>query len=64
MPTTTVKPPKEKIHHCPKCSQELVRAHRRTSEKVTDVMLMGVMQIKRYYCYYCGWEGIRNRFHH
>jgi|AntRauTorcE11898_2_1112593.scaffolds.fasta_scaffold09989_2 hypothetical protein len=44
-----------KTYSCPRCSQPLVRIHRKGWQKA----MSKVMPIRRLYCRKCGWRGLR-----
>lgn len=49
------KSPKFKTNTCPRCSQPLVRIHRKGWQKAVSK----VLPLRRLYCRKCGWRGLR-----
>lgn len=46
-----------KLERCPNCSGELKRSQRGPSEKLTKTFSLGILDLRRYRCYTCYWEG-------
>jgi uncharacterized protein with PIN domain len=46
-----------RITNCPNCSGELKRSQRGPSERFTKLLSLGILDLKRYRCYTCYWEG-------
>lgn len=46
-----------RINSCPNCSGELKRSQRGPTERFTKLFSLGILDLKRYRCYTCYWEG-------
>jgi len=46
-----------RINRCPNCGGEIKRTSRGASERFTKTFSLGILDLKRYRCYTCYWEG-------
>lgn len=46
-----------RIKRCPNCGGEIKRTSRGASERFTKTFSLGILDLKRYRCYTCYWEG-------
>ncbi len=46
-----------KVDRCPNCGGEIKRSSRGASEKLTKLFSLSILDLKRYRCYTCYWEG-------
>lgn len=49
--------------NCPICKGEVTRVNRQQIDRLINTLSLGLLKIRRYYCYSCTWQGLLNRFH-
>ena len=45
---------------CPSCKSNIDRAPRKNKDKILKYLTLFVFDFKRYSCFHCSWEGVRN----
>lgn len=48
-----------KKNECPKCGHDIKRTRRNLFDKISFVLLLGILPIRRYKCTACIWKGVR-----
>lgn len=46
-----------RIRKCPNCRGELKRAQRNAGDRMLKTLTFGILDLRRYRCYTCYWEG-------